>query len=73
MAGRPIVRLVRDDGERFVPGDRVSLRRTDSAPQELRAVGDPDGPYEVLGCSPIPSGPRRLLQLVLRELGRTES
>jgi hypothetical protein len=66
MAGGPIVRLVHDDGEWFARGDRVRLHRTLSTPQELHAVRDPDGPYEVMGCSPVPSGQRRLLQLVLR-------
>ena len=73
MAGRPIVRLVCDDGDMFARGDRVSLRRTNSAPKELRAIGDPDGPYEVLGCSPVPSGARPLLQLVLREVDRPDA
>jgi hypothetical protein len=44
VSGRPIVRLVRDDGVWFSRGDRVSLRRTPSAPEELHAVGDPNGP-----------------------------
>ena len=70
MAGRPFVRLVRDDGEWFSRGDRVSLRRTRSSPEELHADRDPSGPYEVMGCSPVPSGQRRPLQLVLREVGR---
>jgi len=52
MAGRPIVRLVNDDGEWFSRGDRVRLHRTLSTPQELHAVRDADGPYEVMGCTP---------------------
>jgi len=71
MAGRPIVRLVRDDGQRFVRGDRVSLRRTRSTPPEWHAIKEVHGAYEVMGCSPVPSGPRRLLQLVLRVLDPT--
>jgi hypothetical protein len=71
MAGRPIVRLVNDDGEWFSRGDRVRLHRTLSTPQELHAVRDADGPYEVMGCTPVPVAHRRLLQLVLREINRT--
>jgi hypothetical protein len=71
MAGRPIARLVRDDGERFARGDRVQLHRTRSTPPEWHAAKDPRGPYEVMGCSPVPSGSRRLLQLVLRVLDPT--
>jgi len=67
MTDRPFVRLVRDDGERFVRGDRVSLHRTRSTPPELHAFKAADGPYEVLGCSRVPVDRRRLLQLVLRE------
>jgi hypothetical protein len=67
MAGRPFVRLVHDDGEHFVRGDRVSLHRTRSTPPELHAVKEADGPYKVLGCSLVPVDRRRLLQLVLRE------
>jgi hypothetical protein len=68
MAGHPIVRLISDDGVWFSPGDRVRLDRTLSTPQELHAVRDPAGPYEVMGCTPVPVAHKRLLQLVLREV-----
>jgi hypothetical protein len=68
MTGRPIVRLVQDDGEGFARGDRVSLHRTRTTPPEVHAIRDADGPYEVLGCTPVPVESRRLLQLVLREI-----
>lgn len=71
MTGRLIAMLVRDDGEVFARGDRVSLRRTRSIPTEWHAVKDARGPYEVLGCSTVPSGPRHLLQLVLRVIDPT--
>jgi hypothetical protein len=71
MAGRPIARLVRDDGQLLVRGDRVSLRRTRSTPPEWHAIKDAHGSYEVMGCSPVPSGPRRLLQPVLRVIDPT--
>jgi hypothetical protein len=50
MAGRPIVRLVHDDGDIFVPGDRVRLDRTLSTPPELHAIRDAQGPYAVMRC-----------------------
>ena len=71
MAGRPIARLVRDDGEWFSPGDRVRLDRTRSAPEELHAFRDPDGPYEVLTCRRVPIVTRPLLQLILHEVEPT--
>ena len=67
MAGRPIVRLIQDDGEWFFRGDRVRLHRTLSTPPEQHAVRDADGPYEVMRCSRLPLIGTRLLQLVLRE------
>ena len=66
MVDQPIVRLVRDDGAWFERGDRVSLQRTLSTRSEVRAVKDADGPYEVLGCTRLPVGSTRLLQLALR-------
>ena len=71
MAGRPIARLVRDDGEWFSPGDRVRLQRTLSTPQELHAIRDAGGPYEVLSCRRVPVVSRPLLQLMLREVEPT--
>ena len=68
MADGPIVRLVWDDGAWFERGDRVSLQRTLSTPPAMRAVKDEEGPYEVLGCSRLPVGSRRLLRLVLRAI-----
>jgi hypothetical protein len=68
MAGGPIARLVLDQGERFVRGDRVRLHRTLSTPQELHAVRDADGPYEVMGWIRVPVAHKRLLQLILREI-----
>jgi hypothetical protein len=65
-AGRVVVRLVRDDGEVFARGDRVSLGRTRTSPPEWHAAKTASGPYEVIGCSTVPSGPGHLLQLVLR-------
>ncbi len=47
-------------------GDRVNLTRTLSTPTELHAVRDAQGPYEMLGCTPVPVAFKRLLQLVLR-------
>jgi hypothetical protein len=67
MTGRPFVRLVHDDGEHFVRGDRVRLHRTRSTPPELHALREVDGPFEVLRGSLVPVDRRRLLQLVLRE------
>jgi hypothetical protein len=68
MAGRPISRLVHDDGERFAYGDRVRLNQTLSTPPELHAVRDATGPFEVLTCTPVPVVHKRLLQLMLREI-----
>jgi hypothetical protein len=72
MSGRPIVRLIHDDGDMFAPGDRVRLDRTLSTPPELHGVRDTDGPYEVMSCSPVSVTPRRRLQLVLREISSEE-
>jgi hypothetical protein len=72
MPGRPIVRLIHNDGDMFAPGDRVRLDRTLSTPPELHAVRDADGPYEVMTCSPVSIAPRRRLQLVLREISSEE-
>jgi hypothetical protein len=66
-----IVRLVRDNGEQFFRGDRVRLHRTLSTPQELHAVCDAGGRYEVRGCTRVPAGHKRLLHLVLREITPT--
>jgi len=68
MVDQPIVRLVRDEGAWFERGDRGNLQRIPSTPSELHAVRDEHGPYEVMGCSRLPVGTTRLLQLALRAI-----